>query len=73
MEGTMSEQTAMDEWLALFSSRDEFVPVYADLLLSRPADWPTWPTLNLAIMDRWSRSGLAYIKRKAWESVEAVR
>lgn len=60
------EQTAMDEWVALFASRDELAVEYARLLRDNGPAWPTWPTLNLAIIDRWSESGLSYIKRKAW-------
>jgi hypothetical protein len=26
-----------------------------------------WATVNAAIIDRWSESGLKYIKRKAWK------
>lgn len=60
------QMTAMDEWVALFASRDELAREYARLLTSRGVDDGMWPVLNLAIMDRWSRGGLVYIKRKAW-------
>lgn len=56
----------MDEWVSLFASRDELAVEYAKLLRDHPATWAGWPTLNLAIIDRWSESGLAYIKREAW-------
>lgn len=26
-----------------------------------------WPTINRAILDRWSQAGLEYIKREAWK------
>lgn len=65
------ERTAMDEWVFLFASRDELAVEYAELLRSRPATWPTWVVLNLAIMDRWSRSGLEYVKRRAWKIAQA--
>ena len=64
--GRAAAQTAMDEWVHLFASRDEIAEAYADLLVEKPATWGVWPTLNLAIMDRWSRSGLEYVKRRAW-------
>jgi hypothetical protein len=57
----------MDEWVALFASRDEIAFEYARLLRHNGTEWKTWPTLNLAIIDRWSQSGLEYIKRKAWK------
>ena len=56
----------MDEWVFLFASRDEMAYAYADLLANKGPEWKTWPTLNLAIIDRWSESGLRYIKREAW-------
>lgn len=65
----MSAQTAMDRWVALFASRDEMAVEYARLLAANGPTWKSWPTLNLAIIDRWSQSGLAYIKRKAWRAV----
>lgn len=60
----------IDDWVALFATRDEMADEYADLLLTRPADWGVWPLLNVAIIDRWSLSGLEYIKRKAWKLAE---
>lgn len=59
--------TLLDEWVALFASRNEMAEAYADLLQTYGADWKAWPTLNLAIMDRWSESGLRYIKDRAWK------
>ena len=59
------ERTAMDEWVGRFATRDEIAVEYARLLANGPA-WP-WATLNLAIVDRWSMSGLRYIKEKAWK------
>jgi hypothetical protein len=62
----VSEQTAWDEWVALFANRDEMADKYADLLMRYEPTWKKWPTLNLAILDRWSPAGLRYIKQKAW-------
>ena len=59
------ERTAMDEWVGRFATRDEIAVEYARLLANGP-EWP-WETLNLAIVDRWSMSGLRYIKEKAWK------
>jgi hypothetical protein len=58
----------MDEWVARFKSRDDMAEEYTALLLRVPDDSGIWPVLNLAIIDRWSESGLDYIKRKAWGS-----
>lgn len=60
-----NDSTEMDEWLLLFRSRDDFVPEYARLIREQPVSWGGWPVLKLAIIDRWSESGLAYIKQKA--------
>ncbi len=53
--------------MGLFASRDEFAWAYMLLLSEHDETWVGWPALNVAIMDRWSRSGLAYIKAKAWK------
>ncbi len=66
----MSELTAMDRWVFLFASRDEMAVEYADLLRRNGPDWPSWATLNLAIVDRWSEAGLRYIKTRAWKLAE---
>lgn len=31
------------------------------------ADKPDWPTINKAILSRWSMSGLEYIKKRAFD------
>ncbi len=31
-----------------------------------------WPTINRYIVNRWSKSGLIFIKREAWKLIEAV-
>lgn len=28
---------------------------------------PDWPCINRAILERWSMSGLEWIKRRAWK------
>lgn len=63
----VTERTAMDKWVGLFASRDEIAVEYARLLRFEGTGWKSWPTLNLAIIDRWSPSGLEYVKRKAWK------
>ena len=62
----MSEQTAMDRWVGQFATRDEIAVEYGKLLRSGVTSEVTWAVLNLAIIDRWSESGLRYIKAKAW-------
>ena len=31
-----------------------------------------WPAVNAAVIERWSRSGLSYIKKRAWRIYEVV-
>ena len=64
----MSDQTAMDRWVATFATRDAMARSYRHLLDEKGPNWGAWPILNVAIMDRWSASGLAYIKTKAWSA-----
>jgi hypothetical protein len=59
--------TAMDEWVALFASRNDLAEEYARILRREGPSWKTWATLNLAIVDRWSVAGLTYIKNRAWK------
>ena len=59
----------MGEWVALFESRNDMAKEYAALLCRVPTDSGVWPVLNLAIIDRWSESGLVYIKRKAYREL----
>jgi hypothetical protein len=66
----VNQPTAIDEWVRLFASRDELAQEYATLLRTRPANWGGWPALNLAVVARWSESGLAYVKRQAWKIAE---
>jgi hypothetical protein len=56
----------MDEWVSSFATRDELAVEYARLLREKDAAWGGWPVLNLAIIDRWSESGLRYVKAAAW-------
>ena len=60
-------EQAMDEWVALFASRDEMADEYASALRAMPHDWDRWPDFNAAILRRWSPAGLRYIKEKAWK------
>lgn len=32
-----------------------------------------WLAINTAILSRWSRSGLVWIKRQAWKELEAIK
>ena len=61
-----------DEWVSLYSSRNDLAWDYLDLLRTLPADSLTWKVLNEAIVRRWSLAGLRYIKEKAWKIARAT-
>lgn len=48
-------------------NRQDMAAAYAILLREYGPEYPGWPQLNAAILRRWSPSGLAYIKRLAWQ------
>lgn len=50
--------------------RNDIAVFYANLLQFVPAISPAWPEINNAINERWSLSGLEYIKTKAWKIVK---
>lgn len=60
------DSTALDRWVGQFASRDEMAAAYRQVIADRGLGWPGYAALNLAIIDRWSVSGLTYIKDKAW-------
>ena len=66
------DSTALDRWVAQFANRDEMAVAYGRLIEEHGAAWPGYAALNLAIIDRWSRSGLVYVKEKAWKLAAAV-
>lgn len=49
-------------------TREDVAVTYASALRACPED-VSWPTVNTAIMERWSLSALRYIKREAWTLV----
>jgi len=49
-------------------TRKEVAHTYSVLLRSHPA--PRFAPINKAIVDRWSLSGLEYIKELAWKTAE---
>jgi hypothetical protein len=57
------------------AKRADIVPLYAELIRAMRAGDPTgvkvdWPAVNAAIIARWSRSGLTWIKTQAWKALE---
>lgn len=61
------ENIFTDERLATMK-RNDVVPYYVDLLKSKHKQ--DFAIINWAIIKRWSKSGLLYIKTKAWKIVD---
>ncbi|MCR4340617.1 MAG: hypothetical protein NUW01_12120 [Gemmatimonadaceae bacterium] len=49
--------------MATTKTLDEAAAVYRYMLPNKNVDWTA---VNTTIIERWSRSGLTYIKREAW-------
>jgi hypothetical protein len=47
--------------------REDIAASYA--LAMKTPDKVDWPKVNRAIIDRWSKSGLVFIKERAWKVV----
>ena len=55
------------------NNRMEMAEMYADAIRGGLADNPAeCRKLNLAIIDRWSKSGLLHIKDKAWKILRSA-
>lgn len=50
------------------NTRDDIAVMYAEYL---NRDHWDWSVINGAIVERWSMSGLRYVKDKAWRLAEA--
>ncbi len=53
--------------------RKDVAQTYAMALMSSERDKVDWKKVNAAIVERWSVSGLKFIKEAAWKMVEAKR
>jgi len=64
---------ATNQWiekLAKCGTRMDAAKLYAEAIRAHPRGFgDPWAALNGAIMDRWSRPALRYIKDRAWEIV----
>ena len=61
--------TDIESVVASTKTRREMAELYAVLMHPQHSK-PNWPELNRAIMDRWSLSGLKWIKARAWKFYE---
>lgn len=51
-------------------TRDEAARIYADAMLSMRRASVDFPTINAAILSKWTPSGLNYIKVQAWKLID---
>jgi hypothetical protein len=69
IELMMTPKIAESNCLAAISDpkarRDDVAVCYADMIRYCPAD-SDWLAVNMAIMNRWSKSALEHIKKLAW-------
>jgi hypothetical protein len=60
-------------WAAIYDkshSRDDVAEAYAERLRVAGSE-SGWKSFNEAIIERWSKSGLAYIKENVWKIARA--
>lgn len=68
IELTCCDSVIVNECSMPEMTRDGVAQTYAMALVS---SWPTdWKKANAAIIERWSSSGLEYVKNKAWKIVK---
>lgn len=62
-------ETILREIAQAEMKRTDVAMTYA-MCLTMADDYVDWPSINAAIIERWSRSGLEWVKREAWRLVE---
>lgn len=65
MEGNMTTEQLL-ETITGAKKRTDVVPAYRKGIIENRAAID-WPKVNFAIMERWSRSALIFIKTQAWK------
>jgi hypothetical protein len=64
----MTDTAALIEAITSARRRDDVARLCADLLLARPLGIVIdWSSVNHAIIERWSLSGLRYVKERAYK------
>lgn len=62
----------LDEIYRTGATRETIAGVYAECLrasMSGGDDFIDWPSANRALLEKYSKSGLIYIKRRAWKGL----
>lgn len=66
----MGEPTIFEQIADQANKRPQIAELYAGCLREYKAGMPiNWGAINQAIRDRWSLSGLEWIKKQAWKQV----
>ena len=68
LELMLCEQTLIEHIANPRATRDVVANVYGMAIMSSEARTLNWRRVNEAIIARWSRSALEYIKRRAWSA-----
>ena len=66
LELALCEKTLLDEIAMPQIRRRDVAQTYRLAMQSSECEQIDWAKVNRAIMDRWSRSGLEWIKKQAW-------
>ena len=61
------QETILNEIKHKECKRNDLSLTYAFIISSSERDKVNWSIINKAIIDRWSLSGLYYIKNRAWK------
>lgn len=51
------------------STRDSIAAIYHEALRVRLHEFTDWPSVQYALSQRYTRSGLIYIKQQAWKGL----
>ncbi len=65
-----TEQDILNKLKEKKVTRDDIVPFYAQVIYWK--DCFDVVKVNKAIMDKWSKSGLIYIKQRAWKELDSL-
>ena len=68
MDLVNGEKMILDEIAMPEMKRKDIASTYG--LIIRSGEKVDWPKINTAIMNRWSKSGLLWIKEAAWKKLE---
>ncbi len=65
------QDVILDEIKMKEIKRNDIALTYALAIISSENKTINWKLVNKSIIERWSESGLEYIKEKAWKLIEA--